>query len=591
MDIFSFLLLIGGLALFLYGMTEMGNGLEKVSGGKLKSILEKLTSNKYKGALLGAGVTFVIQSSSATTVMVVGLVNSGIMKLSQAIGIIMGANIGTTITAWVLSLTGIQSDNIIVNLLKPTSFAPILAIIGIGFLMFSKSEKKKDLGTIFLGFTILMFGMDLMSGAVAPLADVPGFREILVKFSNPILGVLTGAILTAIIQSSSASVGILQAMAMTGIVNYGVAIPIIMGQNIGTCITALLSGIGAKKNAKRVAAVHLYFNLIGTLLFMALFYGINAFVNFDFLGNSINAVGIAVIHTIFNILATSVLLPFSKLVEKLAVITIKDSAEEEDDEFRKLDVRFLESPGYAVKLSSEMAIKMAKISRKGFLKAVNLFKKYESKEAKKVKDIENRVDRYEDEIGSYLLKLSTRDLNKDDNNVLTLILHSLGEYERISDHAVNIMYAAKEMESKGLSFSKCALGELEVLIRAVTNILNDTIDAFANLDISKAKTIEPLEEVIDSLNNEIKNRHVLRLKEGRCTAELGFVLSDITTSLERISDHCSNIAVYVIQLSMDELDIHEYLDELKHGDNENFKKQYKLVKKQYKLPKLDENEK
>ena len=302
-------------------------------------------------------------------------------------------------------------------------------------------------------------------------------------------------------------------MAMTGIVNYGVAIPIIMGQNIGTCITALLSGIGAKKNAKRVAAVHLYFNLIGTLLFMALFYGINAFVNFDFLGNSINAVGIAVIHTIFNILATSVLLPFSKLVEKLAVITIKDSAEEEDDEFRKLDVRFLESPGYAVKLSSEMAIKMAKISRKGFLKAVNLFKKYESKEAKKVKDIENRVDRYEDEIGSYLLKLSTRDLNKDDNNVLTLILHSLGEYERISDHAVNIMYAAKEMESKGLSFSKCALGELEVLIRAVTNILNDTIDAFANLDISKAKTIEPLEEVIDSLNNEIKNRHVLRLKE------------------------------------------------------------------------------
>lgn len=590
MDIFSFLLLVGGLALFLYGMTEMGNGLEKVSGGKLKSILERLTSNKYKGALLGAGVTFVIQSSSATTVMAVGLVNSGIMKLSQAIGVIMGANVGTTITAWVLSLTGIQSDNVIVNLFKPTSFAPVLAIIGIGFLMFSKSEKKKDIGTIFLGFTILMFGMDLMSGAVAPLAEVPGFRGILVKFSNPILGMLTGAILTAIIQSSSASVGILQAMAMTGVVNYGVAIPIIMGQNIGTCITAIISAIGAKKNAKRVAAVHLYFNLIGTILFMALFYGINAFVTFEFLGDSIGVVGVAMIHTIFNILTTSVLLPFSSLLEKLAVLTIRDTKEEEDDEFQKLDVRFLESPGYAVKLSNELVIKMAKLSRKGFLKSISLFETYDSKVAKQIRNLEDRVDRYEDEIGSYLLKLSSKDLKKDDNNVLTLILHSLGEYERISDHAVNIMHAAKEMDNKGLSFSDCAVGEIEVLARAVKDILNDTIDVFVSLDISKAKTIEPLEEVIDSLNNEIKNRHVLRLKEGRCTSELGFILSDITTSLERIADHCSNIAVYVIQLSMDELDIHEYLDELKHENNENFKKQYKLVKKQYKLPKLAENE-
>ena len=590
MDIFSFLLLLGGLALFLYGMTEMSNGLEKVSGGKLKSILEKLTSNKYKGVLLGAGVTSAIQSSSATTVMAVGLVNSGIMKLSQAISVIMGANVGTTITAWVLSLIGIQSDNVIVNLFKPTSFAPVLAIIGIGFIMFSKNENKKDLGTIFLGFTILMFGMDLMSGAVAPLADMPGFRGILLKFSNPILGMLAGAILTAIIQSSSASLGILQVMAMTGIVNYGVAIPIIMGQNIGTCITAILSGIGAKKNAKRAAAVHLYFNLIGTILFMILFYGINAFVKLEFLDNSINVVGIAIIHTIFNILSTLVLIPFSGLLEKLAIATIKETKEEEDDEFRKLDVRFLESPGYAVKLSNDLVIKMAKLSRKAFSKAVSLFERYDSKEVKEIKDIENRVDRYEDEIGGYLLKLSSKDLNKDDNNILTLILHSLGEYERISDHAVNIMYAAKEMESKGLSFSDCAFGELEVLIHAVKDILNDTIDAFTNLDISKAKTIEPLEEVIDSLNNEIKNRHVLRLKEGRCTAELGFILSDITTSLERISDHCSNIAVYVIQLSVDELDIHEYLDELKHGDNEDFKRQYKLVKKQYKLPKLDENE-
>lgn len=584
MDIFGLLTLFGGVALFLYGMTEMGKGLEKSSGGKLKSILEKLTSNRIKAVMLGAGVTAVIQSSSATTVMVVGFVNSGIMKLSQAIGIIMGANIGTTITSWILSLTGIQSDNFIINLFKPSTFAPILAVIGVIFLMFTKSEKKKDLGMIFLGFTILIYGMEAMSGAVAPLADVPEFRNILLMFSHPILGLIAGTVLTAVIQSSSASVGILQALALTGAVSYGVAIPIIMGQNIGTCITAILSAIGANKNAKRAAAVHLYFNLIGTTLFMIIFYSINVFVRFEFLDNAASVAGIAVIHTVFNIVATFVLLPFAGFLEKLAIATIKDDKTEIDNEFQTLDVRFLESPGYAIKLSRDMGNKMAEIAKDGFLKSVSLFKKYDQDIADEVITIEGRVDRYEDEIGSYLLKLSSMDLTKADNKVLSLLLHCLGEYERISDHAVNIAEAAKEISDKNIKFSEKAEAELDVLIRAVTDVLEKAIKAVINLDISIAKTVEPLEEVIDTLNNELKNRHIGRLREGTCTIELGFIFSDITTNLERISDHCSNLAVFVIQLSMDEYDIHEYLDILKHEDNQEFKNDYKLVKKQYKLP-------
>lgn len=584
MNIFGVLTLFGGLALFLYGMNEMGNGLEKLSGGKLKSILEKLTSNRVKAVLLGAGVTAVIQSSSATTVMVVGFVNSGIMKLSQAIGVIMGANIGTTITSWILSLTGIQSDSFIINLFKPSAFTPILAVVGIIFIMFTKSEKKKDIGVIFLGFTILIFGMEVMSDAVAPLADVPEFRDILLMFSHPILGMIVGAIFTAVIQSSSASVGILQALALTGAVNYGVAIPIIMGQNIGTCITAILSSIGANKNAKRAAAVHLYFNLIGTILFMMVFYSINIFVRFEFLEHSASAAGIAVIHTTFNILATFVLLPFSGYLEKLAIVTIKDGKTEKDSEFQTLDIRFLESPGYAIKLSRDMGNKMAEIARDGFLKSVSLFKNYDKDIADEIRAIEERVDRYEDELGSYLLKLSSMDLTKADNKILSLLLHCLGEFERISDHAVNIAEAAKEMNQKNLRFSENAVAELDVLIRAVTDVLDNAIKSVIKLDVSMAKTVEPLEEVIDSLNNELKNRHIERLREGTCTIELGFILSDITTNLERISDHCSNLAVFVIQLSMDEYDIHEYLDILKHEDNEDFKNDYKLVKKQYKLP-------
>lgn len=584
MDVFGVLAMIGGLALFLYGMNAMGNGLEKLSGGKLEAILEKLTSNTIKAVLLGAGVTAVIQSSSATTVMVVGFVNSGIMKLSQVIGIIMGANVGTTITSWILSLTGIESSNLFIKFLKPSSFTPILAVIGVAFLLFAKSEKKKNIGNILIGFAILMFGMEAMSDAVKPLANVPEFTDILLMFRNPILGMIAGAILTAVLQSSSASIGILQALCVTGAVSYGAALPIIMGQNIGTCITAILSSVGANKNAKRAASVHLYFNIIGTAIFMIVFYIINIFVHFNFMTESAGPAGIAVIHTIFNILSTIVLLPFANVLEKLAIATVKDGEVQKDNEFQTLDVRFLETPGFAIKLCKDMSVKMADIARDALLKAIGLYDNYDDEIADEVKELEGRVDNYEDEIGSYLLKLSSKDLTKSDNNILSLILHCIGDFERISDHAVNIMETAKEMKRKKLNFSDEARTELDILIKAVTDILNKAVTAFENVDIKKAKTVEPLEEVIDSLNNELKNRHVERLRDGKCTIELGFVLSDLTTNLERIADHCSNIAIYVIQLSMEEFDIHEYLEILKHEDNKEFKEDYKATKKLYKLP-------
>jgi phosphate:Na+ symporter len=584
MDVFGVLAMIGGLALFLYGMNAMGNGLEKLSGGKLEAILEKLTSNTIKAVLLGAGVTAVIQSSSATTVMVVGFVNSGIMKLSQVIGIIMGANVGTTITSWILSLTGIESSNLFIKFLKPSSFTPILAVIGVAFLLFAKSEKKKNIGNILIGFAILMFGMEAMSDAVKPLANVPEFTDILLMFRNPILGMIAGAILTAVLQSSSASIGILQALCVTGAVSYGAALPIIMGQNIGTCITAILSSVGANKNAKRAASVHLYFNIIGTAIFMIVFYIINIFVHFNFMTESAGPAGIAVIHTIFNILSTIVLLPFANVLEKLAIATVKDGEVQKDNEFQTLDVRFLETPGFAIKLCKDMSVKMADIARDALLKAIGLYDNYDDEIADEVKELEGRVDNYEDEIGSYLLKLSSKDLTKSDNNILSLILHCIGDFERISDHAVNIMETAKEMKRKKLNFSDEARTELDILIKAVTDILNKAVTAFENVDIKKAKTVEPLEEVIDSLNNELKNRHVERLRDGKCTIELGFVLSDLTTNLERIADHCSNIAIYVIQLSMEEFDVHEYLEILKHEDNKEFKEDYKATKKLYKLP-------
>ena len=589
MDIFSVLTMVGGLALFLYGMQVMGDGLAKVSGGKLERILENLTSNPIKAVLLGAGVTAVIQSSSATTVMVVGFVNSGIMKLNQAVGIIMGANIGTTVTSWILSLSGLQGDNIFVKLCKPSSFSPLLAVIGVIFLLFIKDEKKKDIGAIMVGFAVLMFGMETMSDAVKPLANVPEFTGILTAFSNPILGMIAGAVLTAIIQSSSASVGILQALCVTGAVSYGVAIPIIMGQNIGTCVTALLSSIGATKNAKRAAMVHLYFNIIGTIVFMVIFYAINAVVGFSFLGTATNAAGIAVIHSLFNVFATLLLLPFGKGLEKLACLTIRDDVqptevEEERKELQLLDSRFLEKPAFAMEQSVHVANKMAEESKRTLFTAMDLLWNYTEDGAKKVGELENLVDQYEDELGTYLVKLSRQNLSVHDSHTLSIVLHCIGDFERISDHAINIMEAAQEMHDKKLTFSPKAEEELKVFGRAVQDIVEKAYGVFRDQDEKLAQKVEPLEAVVDDLNQEVKKRHIRRLREGKCTIELGFILSDITTSLERVADHCSNIAVCVTQVREDTYDTHGYLNSVKNEDSEIFRGLVLEEEEKYLLP-------
>lgn len=589
MDIFSVLTMVGGLALFLYGMQVMGDGLAKVSGGKLERILENLTSNPIKAVLLGAGVTAVIQSSSATTVMVVGFVNSGIMKLNQAVGIIMGANIGTTVTSWILSLSGLQGDNVFVKLCKPSSFSPLLAVIGVIFLLFIKDEKKKDIGAIMVGFAVLMFGMETMSDAVKPLANVPEFTGILTAFSNPVLGMIAGAVLTAIIQSSSASVGILQALCVTGAVSYGVAIPIIMGQNIGTCVTALLSSIGATKNAKRAAMVHLYFNIIGTVVFMVLFYTVNAVVGFSFLGTATNAAGIAVIHSLFNVFSTMLLLPFGKGLEKLACLTIRDDVqpaevEEERKELQLLDSRFLEKPAFAMEQSVHVANKMAEESKRTLFTAMDLLWNYTEDGAKKVGELENLVDQYEDELGTYLVKLSRQNLSVHDSHTLSIVLHCIGDFERISDHAINIMEAAQEMHDKKLIFSPKAEEELKVFSRAVQDIVEKAYAVFRDQDEKLAQKVEPLEAVVDELNQEVKKRHIRRLREGKCTIELGFILSDITTSLERVADHCSNIAVCVTQVREDTYDTHGYLNSVKNEDSEIFRGLVLEEEEKYLLP-------
>ena len=585
MSFFDILAMVGGLALFLYGMNTMGDGLAKLSGGKLEKILEKLTAKRIMAVLLGAGVTAVIQSSSATTVMVVGFVNSGIMKLNQAIGIIMGANVGTTITSWILSLTGLEGDSFFIKMLKPSSFTPILALIGVAFLLFSKKEKKKDLGTIFLGFAVLMFGMQSMSDAVSGLQEVEGFRNILLMFSNPILGMIAGAVLTAVIQSSSASVGILQALCATGAVTYGTALPIIMGQNIGTCITAVLSSIGTSKNAKRAAAVHLSFNVLGTVLFMIVFYTINAFFPFDFLEDAAGEMGIAVIHTAFNILATLVLLPCANLLEKLACHIVPDTKEvEKENEFELLDERFLERPAFAITQATAVTEKMAQLSKETLVKASELVFEFDEEKFKEVCELEDKVDQYEDKLGTYLVKLSNHYLNHRDSQVLSVLLHSIGDFERISDHAVNIAYAAKEMADKDLVFSDKAIEELTVFKKAVDDIMSSTVEVFTDNDLDKAKKIEPLEDAIDYINGEIKKRHIKRLRKGKCTIELGFILSDITTSFERISDHCSNIAVCILQIHENVFDTHEYMDTMKAKDNVAFAQEVKQYQLLYALP-------
>lgn len=590
MDFFGVLTMMGGLALFLYGMHVLGDGLSKASGGRLEQILEKLTSNKLKAVLLGAGVTAVIQSSSATTVMVVGFVNSGIMKLSQAIGIIMGANIGTTITSWILSLTGIESGNFFVQLLKPTSFSPLLAIIGVGILLFSKNEKKKNMAVIMVGFAVLMFGMETMSSAVTPLADVPEFTNVLLMFSNPLLGMLAGVILTAIIQSSSASVGILQALCATGAVTYSTTLPIIMGQNIGTCVTALLSSVGTSKNARRAAIIHLYFNIIGTIVFMILFYAMHAIIGFEFMDLAAEPYGIAVIHSMFNVFATCLLLPFSKILEKLAYLTIPEDASENvmvryiDEDIKALDSRFMNNPGLAMEQSRKVITHMAQTAKDSYLKAIGLLEHYDEQTAEEIVQMEKDVDRYEDVLGTYLLKLTGRELSERDSQSLTFYLHSIGDFERISDHAVSIMKSCKEKNQKGQEFSNKAQEELEIFSRAITRILNTSLEVFKREDGELTYEVEALQAVVEELSAEVRKRHIKRLRKGKCTIELGFLLSDIITSYERIAAHCAHIAVSIVQVRDDSLEMHGYNEEIREKDAVRYHQLYDTFLQEYALP-------
>ncbi len=582
MTIFNVLSLIGGLSLFLFGMNIMGNALEKRAGSRLKKILASLTSSPIKGLMLGLAVTAVIQSSSATTVMVVGFANSGIMTLRQAINVIMGANIGTTVTAWMLSLTGISGDSLFIQLLKPTSFTPILALIGAIMYLFLKDVRKKDTGEALLGFAVLMFGMDAMSAAVKPLANIPEFGNILLLLSNPIFGVLAGALLTAIIQSSSASVGILQALAATGSVTFGSAIPIIMGQNIGTCVTALLSSVGTSKNARRAAMVHLYFNIIGTVTLLILFNIANGIFDFAFVHQSANQAGIAIVHTIFNLACTALLFPFGKQLERLACATVRDNGQA--DELQLLDERLLSTPAIAIMRCTELTAKMARKSCAALADALALLRNYDAKAAQKVYDAESKVDEYEDKLGDYLVKLSAEDMNAADSREASTLLHLIGDFERISDHAVNLVESAEELNSKGMSFSAQGRKEIEVLYTALEEILQLTLSAMCERDMRSAALVEPLEQVIDHLKKTIKMQHVMRLKNGQCTIEVGFVLNDILSCMERTSDHCSNIAACILDMATNSFEIHEYLRHVKDGSKEEFNNNFKMYMEKYALP-------
>jgi len=638
MDFFDLLTMIGGLAFFLYGMHLLGDGLARIAGGRFENILKRLTGNPLKAVLMGAGVTAVIQSSSAATVMVVGFVNSGMMRLEQAAGVIMGANVGTTITSWILGAQGIDSSSFLVRLCKPASFSPVLAIAGLGLMnakgrTTSRRDRRQSIGVAMIGFAILMFGMDTMSGAVKPLADVPEFTGILTRFTNPLLGVLAGTALTAVLQSSSASVGILQAFCAAGAVEYRAAVPIIMGQNIGTCVTAMLSGVGAGRNAKRAALIHLYFNLIGTALFLAFFYAVNAVRPFAFLGDAATPFGIAAVHSVFNLLSTVCLLPFTGGLVRLACLSIREetdrreteqSGEDEDSSNvggiredmcawegayagedlsvrgracteagqdsreRKstglLDFRFLEMPSYAVERSRTVAVLMAELSERTMILATGLLESYSGEAAEEVSRLERRVDVLEDELGSYLLKLGVRELPERDSHTVAILLHCIGDFERISDHAVNISEAVEEMEEKGLRFSEKAKDELAVFSRAVRDILELSMRSFREENLLLAGQVEPLEEVVDGLNQEIRRRHIKRLRKGKCTIELGFLLSDIMMNLERVSDHCSNIAVCLLEVSENEFETHAYLDRLRQADNIDFRGRVMAYEERYRLP-------
>ena len=580
MSIFDVFTLLGGLAFFLYGMNLMGDALERKAGTKLKSILENLTSNTFKGFMLGLVVTGIIQSSSATTVMVVGFVNSGIMTLHQAVGVIMGANLGTSVTSWLLSLTGIEGESFWVQILKPSSFTPLLAFIGIIFIMFVKNSKQKDTALILIGFSILMFGMETMSAAVEPLAQSEEFSKILLLFSNPVLGLIVGTVFTAIVQSSSASVGILQALTLTGTVTYSTAVPIVMGQNIGTCVSAMISSVGATKNAKRAAVMHLSFNLISAVVWLTVYYTLESIFQFSFVEKAATPLGIAIVHTVFKLLALGLLMPFTKQLEKLSYKIIKEDASEKDKK-ELLDERLLSTPAVAIERSRNVTCDMAQISV-DILKdsLANLFD-FSEERAKKIRNGENAADKYEDALGTYLVKVSGKTLTDDDSREVSKLLHIIGDFERISDHAVNILESAEEIKEKKMEFSEQAKSEITTMMSAVSEILSLALGAFVENDLEKAYKVEPLEQVVDNLQSFIKKQHVTRLRKKECTIEMGFVLSDLLTNLERVSDHCSNIAVCIIEIAHESFDMHSYLQNLKDLHNKEYENNLKAYSEKY----------
>ncbi len=570
MDIFSVITLVGGLAFFLYGMHVLSAGLERMAGGRLESMLKKMTSSRLKSLLLGAGITAAIQSSSAVTVMLVGLVNSGIMTIGQSIGVIMGSNIGTTMTAWILTLVGVESDNVFISLLKPENFSLLFAFAGVLLIMGGKSERKRDVGNILVGFAVLMYGMKLMSAAVKPLAELPAFTGLMTAFTNPLLGVLAGLIITAVIQSSSASVGILQALALTGAVSYGAAIPIIMGQNIGTCVTALISSIGVGRSAKKVAVVHVSFNVFGTAVCLSLYLAANAAFHLTFTDQPIGALGIAVVHTAFNLFTTALLFPFANLLERLANRVLPDAPRQETG---LLDRRLLNTPSVAISECNELTGRLSALAGETLRSAFSLLGRYDEGRAEEILKNESALDRYEDELGTFLVQLSSKRLSEEDSLRVSKMLHVIGDFERLGDHGVNLLHAAQELHRKGLSFSDEARRELSVLVDAVREILDLTGRAYRQNDLEQAMRVEPLEQTVDRLVDAVKDSHIARLRAGECSIELGFILSDVLNDLERVSDHCSNIAVAVIELSHNSFDTHKYLSGIR-SENEQFKDAY-----------------
>ena len=581
--IINIIMLFGGLAFFLYGMNVMSSGLEKIAGGKLESALSKMTNNLFSSMALGAGITIAIQSSSALTVMLVGLVNSGIMKFGQTIGVIMGSNIGTTLTAWITALSGLDSKNSIgLSLMKPANFSLVFAFVGIVLIMLSKKQKQKDIGAILVGFAVLMIGMDLMGDAMDPLSKMESFKKILIGFNNPILGVLIGAAFTGIIQSSAASVAILQAFASKGLVTYGLAIPIIMGQNIGTCVTALISSIGVSKNAKKVAVVHISFNIIGTVACLSAFYGVNAIMNFGFVKQNIDTFGISMVHTIFNIVTTLLLMPFCKQLEKLANFLIKEDNEQENL-LGVLDERLLAMPAFAISKCTAITIEMAQLANDNINRAISLMKHYDPKVVDKINETEEMIDSYEDKLANYLLKLSNCNLTEDENWQITKLLHTIGDFERIGDHAINLLDTAQELHDKKISFSAETTKEIEVITEALTEIMYLTTEAFSEGDIKRAKLVEPLEEVIDELVLQARAKHTKRIQQGNSPMVLGFILTDLLTNYERVSDHCSNVAVVLIEIDSKQLGTHQYLDRLKSTDNIAFADTYNEYLNRYQI--------